>query len=103
MNKETYTVESVVRALNKLPGISIKGTTIRTLETITIGTKTWGKIDFLRKNGYNRMVVSSMGNNKVDRDIKEDIEEHRRRKKKKIDTLSEVKEIMKQSNFKVKK
>jgi len=104
MTKETYTVENVVRILNKLPGIRIEGNTVRTAVGLNMGCKTLGKIDFLKKNGFKHLITSSIKVNKINKSSKEDFEEPRRKKKKNgIDTLSGVKAIMKPSNFKIKK
>lgn len=104
MNKEVYTIENVCRILNSTPGIQVKAKVIKTLETATIGNKTWGKIDFLKKNGYTHVFVTTIDNKKEYKDYKEEIEAPRRKKKKNnIDALSNVKSIMKMSNFKIKK
>lgn len=104
MAKEIYTVESVVRTLNKVSGIKIKGNTIQTIEGAALGMKVWGKIDFLRKNGFNLVTVNSSKLDKEDKSSKRDFEEPRRKKKKKsIDAISGVKSVMKMSNFKIKK
>lgn len=104
MKKEIYTVENVCRILNSIPGVQVKGKVIKTLQTATIGNKTWGKIDFLKKNGYTHTIVTKIENKKEVKVTDEDFEEVRRKKKKNgIDTLSNVKSIMKMSNFKMKK
>lgn len=104
MSKESYTVESVVRTLNRQAGIRVEGNTIRTAVGITMGCKTWGKIDFLKKNGFKHLITNSIKPDKVNKGPKEDFEEHKRKKKKNgIDTLSGVKAIMKPSNFRIKK
>lgn len=104
MGKETYTIENVCRILNNTPGIQVKGKVIKTMQTAIIGTKTWGKIDFLKKNGYTHMFVATMENKKESKGYKEDSETPKRRKKNNgIDALTNVKSIMKMSNFKIKK
>lgn len=104
MTKETYTVENVIRILNRLPGIRVENNTIKTAEDLNIGSKTWGKIDFLKKNGFKHLVTNSIKPDKANKSSEEDFEEYRRKKKKNgIDTLSGVKAIMKPSNFKIKK
>lgn len=104
MTKEIYTIESVVRALNRIPGIKVTDKTIRTAIGLNIGIKIWSKIDFLKKNGYKHLPTSSIKSEKVNKGSKEDFEGVRRKKKKKgIDTVTNVKSIMKPSNFKIKK
>lgn len=104
MQKEKYTIENITSVLNKAPGIQISKLIIKVDKNATFGTKTLGKIDFLKKNGYTVMYVDSLSKIKFNKDNKEDFEEHRRKKKKKgIDVLSNVKEKMKMSNFKIKK
>lgn len=104
MKKETYTVESVCHILNSIPGIQVKGKVVQTLQTATIGNKTWGKIDFLKKNGYTHTFVTKIENKKEPKVLDEDFGEvKRKRKKNGIDTLSNVKSIMKMSNFKTNK
>lgn len=107
MEKEKYTVENIVKILNKVAGIEITQSQAKIIKLSTYGTfgaKTWGKIDFLKKNGYNVTYVDSLSKVKFTKDNKENFEEQRRKKKKKgIDVLSNVKEKMKMSNFKIKK
>lgn len=104
MAKNDYTVNEVVRTLNKVQGINVSGNTIRTIENLVIGIKVWGKIDFLKKNGFTHVISKTIKNFKADKGDKENIEERRRKKKKNgIDALSGVKAIMKPSNFKLKK
>lgn len=104
MEKEKYTVENITNVLNKTPGIQISKLVIKVDKNTTFGTKTWGKIDFLKKNGYIIEHIDSLKKVKEDRVNKEDFEEQRRKKKKKgIDVLSNMKEKMKMSNFKIKK
>lgn len=106
MEKEKYTVEDVVKILNKVTGIEAQAQVkIIKLSTYgTFGTKTWGKIDFLKKNGYDVEYIDSLKKVKEDKGDKEEFGEQRRKKKKKgIDVLSNIKEKMKMSNFKIKK
>lgn len=104
MKKEVYTVENICRVLNGMPGIQVKGTVIKTVQTAVIGNKTWGKIDFLKKNGFTHMFVASLENKKEAKVPKDEFEAPKRRKKNNgIDALSNVKNIMKPSNFKIKK
>lgn len=104
MAKEIYTVENVIWILNKVPGIKIKGNTIQIVEGINIGIKVWGKIDFLKKNGFSLNTVSSSSVVKEEKDSKKEFEERKRKKKNKsIDAISGVKSVMKMSNFKIKK
>ena len=104
MTNKTYTVEDVVRILNKLPGIRVADKTIRTAKGLNIGSKVWGKIEFLKKQGFKHLITDSIKPSKVDKGSKEDFEEVRRKKKKRgIDTITNVKSIMKPSNFKIKK
>ena len=104
MAKDNYTVDEVVRTLNKVQGINVSGNIIRTMENLVIGIKVWGKIDFLKKNGFTHIISKTIKTSKVDKGNKENIDEYRRKKKKNgIDALSGVKAIMKPSNFKLKK
>ena len=104
MDNKKYTVENIVNVLNRIQGIEVSKNEIKILKSVTLGMKTLSKVDFLKKNGYTVIYVDSL--NKV-RDIKgnkENFEEHRRKKKKKgIDVLSNVKSKMKLSNFKINK
>lgn len=104
MNKETYTVENVSRHLNSLPGISVQGATIKISPNTQIGTKTWGKIDFLRNNKFSIVYLATV---EVNKKSKEDIEANRpiRKSKRKstIDAVSSVKKVMKGINVKSKK
>lgn len=104
MEKEKYTVENITKILNKTQGIQISKLVIKVDKNATFGTKTLGKIDFLKKNGYSVEYINSLEHKKVNKSNKEDFEEHKRKKKKKsIDVLSGVKSAMKMSNFKIKK
>ncbi len=104
MEKEKYTVENIMRILNKIEGIKISKLVIKIEKGSNFGTKTLGKIDFLVKNGYSIEYVDSLNNKKVSKSNKDDFEEPKRKKKKKgIDVISGVKSAMKMSNFKVKK
>lgn len=104
MEKEKYTIENITSVLNKTQGIQVSKLVIKVDKNTTFGTKTLGKIDFLKKNGYSVEYTDSLSNKKAPKDNKEDFEEHRRRKKKKgIDVVSGVKSAMKMSNFKIKK
>lgn len=104
MEKEKYTIENITSVLNKTQGIQISKLVIKIDKNTTFGTKTWGKIDFLKKNGYTVEYTDSLKKVKEDRGNKEDFEEQKRKKKKKgIDVLSNMKEKMKMSNFKIKK
>lgn len=105
MTKEIYTVENVCRILNSISGIQIKGKSIKITKTAIIGTKTWGKIDFLKRNGYTQEYVDAISDKiKSNKDSKEEFEVKKRKKKNiGIDVLSGVKAIMKPSNFKIKK
>ena len=104
MEKEKYTVENIRNVLNKIQGIQVSKDTIKVDKNTTFGTKTLGKIDFLKKNGYNVIYADSFKKVKEDKSNKEDFEEQKRKKKKKrIDILSDVKSTMKMSNFKIKK
>jgi len=104
MEKEKYTIENITSVLNKTQGIQISKLVIKVDKNTTFGTKTLGKIDFLKKNGYSIEYTDSLSNKKAPKDNKEDFEEHRGRKKKKgIDVVSGVKSAMKMSNFKIKK
>lgn len=104
MEKEKYTVENIVNILNKIAGIEITKTQVKIIKDSTFGTKTLGKIDFLKKNGYTIIYVDSLKKVKENKGIKDDFEENKRKKKKKgIDVLSDVKSKMKMSNFKIKK
>jgi len=104
MEKEKYTVENITSVLNRTQGIQISKLVIKVDKNTTFGTKTLGKIDFLKKNGYTIIYVDSLKKIKEDKGNKEDFEEHRGRKKKKgIDVVSGVKSAMKMSNFKIKK
>lgn len=104
MEKEKYTIENIKNVLNRIQGIQLSKDTIKVDKTAIFGTKTLGKIDFLKKNGYTVVYVDSFKKVKEDKDNKENFEEQRRKKKKKgIDVLSNVKSKMKMSNFKIKK
>lgn len=104
MAKEIYTVESVIWTLNKVPGIKIKGNTIQIVEGVNIGIKVWGKIDFLKKNGFSLTTINSSNIIKEEKDSKKEFGERKRKKKNKsIDAISGVKSVMKMSNFKIKK
>lgn len=104
MEKQKYTVENITSVLNRTQGIQISKLVIKVDKNATFGTKTLGKIDFLKKNGYTIVYVDSLSKVKFTKDDKEDFEEQKRKKKKKgIDVLSNVKEKMKMSNFKIKK
>lgn len=104
MEKEKYTIENITSVLNKTQGIQISKLVIKVDKNATFGTKTLGKIDFLKKNGYTIVYVDSLSNKKALKDNKDDFEEYKRKKKKKgVDIFSGVKSIMKMSNFKIKK
>ena len=104
MEKEKYTVENIVNILNKIAGIEITRTQVKIIKGSTFGTKTLGKIDFLAKNGYSIEYIDSLSIKKAPKVNKDDFEENKRKKKKKgIDVLSDVKSKMKMSNFKIKK
>lgn len=104
MDKEKYTVENIKNILKRILGIQISKDTITIDKNVVFGNKTLGKIDFLKKNGYNVVYVDSFKKVKENKGNKEDFEEQRRKKKKKgIDVLSNVKSKMKMSNFKIKK
>ncbi|MBP3201308.1 MAG: hypothetical protein J6M39_06635 [Lachnospiraceae bacterium] len=104
MEKEKYTVENIKNVLNRVQGIQLSKDTIKVDKNATFGTKTLGKIDFLKKNGYTVVYVDSFKKVKEDKSNKEDFGEQQRKKKKKgIDVLSNVKSKMKMSNFKMKK
>lgn len=104
MEKEKYTIENITSVLNRTQGIQISKLVIKVDKNTTFGTKTLGKIDFLKKNGYSIEYTDSLSNKKAPKDNKEDFEEYRGRKKKKgIDVVSGVKSAMKMSNFKIKK
>lgn len=44
---ETYTKETIIKELNKVRGITVKSTKIIIEKDTPIGSKTWGKLDFL--------------------------------------------------------
>ena len=104
MEKEKYTIENITKILNKVTGVQITKSTIKVDKNTILGIKTLSKIDFLKKNGYNIIYVDSLKKVKEVKSNKDNIEEDRRKKKKKgIDVLSNVKSKMKLSNFKIKK
>lgn len=104
MEKEKYTVEHIKNVLCKLQGIQISKDVIKVDKKAIFGTKTLGKIDFLKKNGYSVIYVDSLVKVKENKGTKEDFEEHKRKKKKKgINVLSDIKSKMKISNLKIKK
>lgn len=104
MQKEKYTIENVRNILNKINGIEVSNIEVKILKTATVGMKTLSKVDFLKKNGYTVVYVDSLNKTKDIKGNKEDFEEYRRKKKKKgIDVLSNVKSKMKLSNFKINK
>lgn len=104
MQKEKYTIENITNILNKVNGIEVFKTEIKILKSATIGMKTLSKVDFLKRNGYTVIYVDSLNKIKDVKGNNEDFEEHRRKKKKKgIDVLSNVKSKMKLSNFKINK
>lgn len=104
MEKEKYTIENITSVLNRTQGIQVSKLVVKVDKNITFGIKTLSKIDFLKKNGYTVVYVDSLSKIKFTKDNKEDFEEPKRKKKKKgIDVLSNVKEKMKMSNFKIKK
>lgn len=104
MEKEKYTVENITSVLNKLQGIKISQLVIKIEKNSNFGTKTLGKIDFLAKNGYSIEYVDSLKKVKENKGTKDDFEEHKRKKKKKgINVLSDIKSKMKMSNLKIKK
>lgn len=104
MNKETYTIENVSQHLNRLPGIKIQGMTIKIARNNQIGTKTWGKIDFLKAQGFNIVWLDDIEVNKSNKENTE-INKIKRKNKHKftIDTIGSVKKIMKDINLKNKK
>lgn len=104
MDNKKYTVENIVNVLNRIQGIEVSKAEIKILKSITLGMKTLSKVDFLKKNGYAVIYVDSLNKIKDVKSNKGDFEEHRRKKKKKgIDVLSNVKSKMKLSNFKINK
>ena len=104
MEKQKYTVENITSVLNRTQGIQISKLVIKVDKNATFGIKTLSKIDFLKRNGYTVVYVDSLSKVKFTKDDKEDFEEQKRKKKKEgIDVLSNIKEKMKMSNFKIKK
>ena len=104
MEKEKYTIENLIKILNKVQGIQITKNSIKVDKKAILGIKTLSKIDFLKKNGYNVIYVDFLKKVKEVKSNKDNIEGDRRKKKKKgIDVLSNVKSKMKLSNFKIKK
>ena len=104
MEKEKYTIENIIKILNKVQGIQITKNSIKVDKKAILGIKTLSKIDFLKKNGYNVIYVDFLKKVKEVKSNKDNIEGDRRKKKKKgIDVLSNVKSKMKLSNFKIKK
>lgn len=52
-----YNVDRIVMHLSRNANIKIQGLTIEANTSEGLGNKTWGKVDFLLKNGYSLELV----------------------------------------------
>lgn len=88
MAKE-HTVESAVKSLKKVYGVEVKNNTIYIYAGATLGNKSWGKVDFLKKNGYDVIrKVSAVKENKIVEKTNEDYQKPT--KKVEVDLMSKM-------------
>ena len=88
MAKE-HTVESAVKSLKKVYGVEVKNNTIHIHAGATLGNKSWGKIDFLKKNGYD--VIRTKDAVKKEKSVEKTDEDYQKPTKKvEVDLMSKM-------------
>lgn len=88
MAKE-HTVESAIKSLKKIYGVEVKNNAIYIHAGAILGNKSWGKVDFLKKNGYD--VIRTKDAVKKEKSIEKTDEDYQKPTKKvEVDLMSKM-------------